>query len=94
MSVPRCHKNLKVILQHNFTSHYQQDYYTDLPTTGTKECDDVRNFNGSVFEELQRSTYRDLPHNVYCELIGTFDTQCLEQSLLEIWMYNEKKYWL
>ena len=55
-----------------------------------KECDEVRNFNGSVFEELQRSTYRELPHNVYCELIGSFESQCLEQSLLEIWMYNER----
>ena len=70
--------------------YYQEGYYADVPSKETNECDDVRKFNGSVFEELQRSTYRDLPHNVYCELIGTFDTQCLEQSLLEIWMYNEK----
>ena len=55
-----------------------------------KECDEVRNFNGSVFEDLQRSTYKELPHNVYCELIGSFESQCLEQSLLEIWMYNER----
>ena len=70
--------------------YYQEEYNTELPTTEVKECDEVRNFNGSVFEELQRSTYRELPHNVYCELIGSFESQCLEQSLLEIWMYNER----
>ena len=70
--------------------YYNQEYYKDTTETETKNCDDVQNFNGSVFEELQRSTYRELPHNMYCELIGTFDSQCLEQSLLEIWMYNER----
>ena len=66
--------------------YYQQEYDTELPTTETKEC----NKNGSNFEELQRSIYKELPHNVYCEVIETFDKQCLEQSLLEIWLYNEK----
>ena len=70
--------------------YYHDEYNTELPTTEVKECDEVRNFNGSVFEDLQRSTYKELPHNVYCELIGSFESQCLEQSLLEIWMYNER----
>ena len=75
---------------YNYNYDYYQEYNTELPAEEATDCDIVRNFNGSVFEELQRSTYRELPHNMYCQLIGTFDSQCLEQSLLEIWMYNEK----
>ena len=35
------------------------------------------------------NNYKDLPRNIYCELVDTLDTHCYEQSLLEIWMYNE-----
>ena len=44
----------------------------------------------AAFEQNQIDTYKNLPRNIYCELVDTLDTQCFEQSLLEIWMYNEE----
>ena len=67
-----------------------ENYSSDSSSTISEDCNDFGNFNGSVFEEVQRNTYKELPRNVYCDLIGTLETQCFEQSLLEIWMYNEK----
>ena len=62
--------------------------YSDDSNAGSEECN--KDSQGSVFEELQKDIYTDLPHNVYCEIVDTLETQCFEQSLLEIWMYNEK----
>ena len=45
--------------------------------------------NVSSIEHNHVSTYKELPRNIYCELVDTLDTHCYEQSLLEIWMYNE-----
>ena len=67
-----------------------EEYYSDSSSTASEECKGVGSINGSVFEEIQKNTYTDIPRNVYCDLIDTLETQCFEQSLLEIWMYNEK----
>ena len=33
--------------------------------------------------------YKELPRETYCEFVEELETTCFEQSLLEIWMYDE-----
>ena len=55
-----------------------------------KKCSDPQIYlNVSTIEKNHVNNYKDLPRNIYCELVDTLDTHCYEQSLLEIWMYNE-----
>ena len=76
---------------YDYRENYSYDYSYDDANSSTagQKCKNPKNSNGKVFEELQRDIYKDLPHNVYCEIIDTLETQCFEQSILEIWQYNE-----
>ena len=71
---------------------YSYDYYdnySDYFGSETDDCNNLDNFNGTIFEENQRILYKGLPHDTYCDMIDKLNTQCFEQSLLEIWMYND-----
>ena len=82
-----------IITESEYEDSYNYDedeYYSSSSSTAPNECKNTGNRNVSVFEETQKSTYTELPRNVYCDIVDTLETQCFEQSLLEIWMYNEK----
>ena len=58
----------------------ENDYY--YLNTELEDCNNLGKFNGSAFEENQRNISKELPRNIYCDLIGTLETQCFEQSIL------------
>ena len=75
------------IYEYNYETDYQYDYKED-----TKEdCNDFSHLigNDSSHDDNEKDILSDLPSSVYCELINTLETKCLEQSILEIWMYDE-----
>ena len=76
-------------LEEEYLYNYDEAEYHYDTSNATEDCDNARNFNLSDFEEIQKNTYKDLPRNVYCDLVNTLETHCFEQSILEIWMYNE-----
>ena len=82
------HGDLTTESEYDYSYEYAEGDYSDDSNAGSVEC--TKDSQGPVFEELQRDIYTGLPHNVYCEIVDTLETQCFEQSLLEIWMYNEK----
>ena len=75
-------------IEDEYVYDYDPEYY-EYVNKELEGCNNIGNFNGSEFEEDQRNTYKELPRNVYCDLVETLKTRCFEQSLLEIWMYNE-----
>jgi hypothetical protein len=75
------------IYEYNYETDYQYDYKEDAK----EDCNDFSHLigNNSSNDDNQKDILSDLPSSVYCELINTLETKCLEQSILEIWMYDE-----
>ena len=75
--------------EYSYDSYPDEYNYDDL-NADSEDCNNLGIYNGSIVEDTQTNLYKDLPRNIYCELIDTLETQCFEQSLLEIWMYKEE----
>ena len=71
--------------QNDYADYYSYDYSESEP----KSCADIGKYNNSVYEENQKLLYKELPRDTYCEYVEELETTCFEQSLLEIWMYDE-----
>ena len=67
---------------------YLDDYYDDEEEE-LEEDDDK--FKESGEDEEEDELLRDLPPEVYCDLVNTLNEKCLESSILEIWKFSEKK---
>ena len=66
------------------------DYYAD-----DEDKDDCNDFSYLVdkksrYSSMKQETENELPIGVHCDFIATLDKKCLEQSILEIWMYHEE----
>ena len=75
------------------------DYYFDTP----EEEAEHKNFGGfgaifsqlrtylsfASFDKCQKNIAYKIPLDQYCELVRSLETKCFEQSLLEIWNYDE-----
>ena len=66
------------------------DYYGDYDDKD--DCNDFSYLvgNHSKYSNLKDETENDLPGGVHCDFLDTLDKKCLEQSILEIWMYHEE----
>ena len=87
-------KELESEYDYDYDSEYEYDYDEDYETgENTDDCNDfshlIKNMSNSR-ENSEKEILNDLPPNVYCDLLNTLETKCLEQSILEIWMYHEE----
>ena len=77
----------------DYDNVYDYDYYNGVEI-GNDIKDDCNDFSDLIEsrsnEQSHKKVLDSLPPNVYCEVINSLDTKCLEQSLLEIWMYHEE----
>ena len=79
--------------EYDYDSVYDYDYnnnYSNYDYESEKEdCNDFTHIIESSSHTKNEEPLSDLPSNVYCDIVNTLETKCLEQSLLEIWMYHE-----
>ena len=85
---PREAKSNKGI-ENEYDDDYSDYYSYDDTTNEPKSCGDIGKYNNSVYEDNQKLLYKELPRETYCEFVEELETTCFEQSLLEIWMYDE-----
>ena len=72
---------------YDYDNYDYYDYAEDLD-----DCNDFSYLVGkdSGYSKMKDDTENDLPAAVHCDFISTLDRKCLEQSILEIWMYHEE----
>ena len=79
--------------EYDYDSVYDYDYnndYSNYDYEGEKEdCNDFTHIIESSSHTKNKEPLSELPSNVYCDIVNTLEKKCLEQSLLEIWMYHE-----
>ena len=73
--------------EYDYENYDYFDYNEDLD-----DCNDFSYIVGkdSGYSKMKDDTENDLPGAVHCDFIATLDRKCLEQSILEIWMYHEE----
>ena len=74
--------------EYDYDGYDYYDYSEDLD-----DCNDFSYLvgkNSEGYSNIKDETENELPGAVHCDFIATLDRKCLEQSILEIWMYHEE----
>ena len=65
------------------------DYFDETESSPAPISSNVSNTNTKPTVVADKTDYvKDLPPNIYCDLVTTLDKRCFELSLLEIWDFD------